>query len=94
MALAAIAHTLFNNKKELKFAGLLLTCGVEPPKEIMEMLRQAEIPVIGTQQDSYKVVSRVSQMDVKISPADKNKIAVVNDTVRRHVDVDTLFKLL
>jgi BioD-like phosphotransacetylase family protein len=94
MMLAVLVQTLLSDKKKMKFAGLLLTCGVEPPNEIMEMLKQAEIPVISTQQDSYAVVSSISQMDVKISPADKQKISVVYDTVRRHVDIDNLFKLL
>lgn len=80
--------------RRVKFAGLLLTCGVEPPEKILELMRRLEVPVISAPQDSYTIVSRISQMQVKISPADKQKIDIVNDAVRRHVELDTIFELL
>lgn len=94
MILAALASSLVSAKRRVKFAGLLLTCGVEPPKEILELLRQLEVPVISAQQDSYTVISRISQSQVRISPADKQKISMVNDVVRRHVELDRVFELL
>jgi BioD-like phosphotransacetylase family protein len=94
MILAALAFTFLSGEKKRKFAGMLLTCGIEPPKEILEMIKQAEIPIISAEQDSYSVVSSISQMHAKISPADEQKIAVVYDLVRRHVDIDQVFELL
>jgi phosphate acetyltransferase len=94
MILAALAYSAPNSPKRIKFAGLLLTCGVEPSKDILEMLKRMEIPVVSTQQHSYGVVSRISQMETKLSPADKVKVNAVNDMIRRHVDVDALFDLL
>ncbi len=94
MVLAVLAYSAPESPETTRFSGLLLTCGAEPPKEVLEMLRRAEIPVISTKLDSYNVVSRVSQMQAKLSPADKNKISSVNDMVRRHVDMDALFDAL
>ena len=94
MVFAALAYSMIEGDESRKFAGLVLTCGIEPPEKLVEMLRRIEIPVIVTQDDSYSVVSSISQMQVKISPADKNKISAVNDTIRRHVEVDKIYGLL
>ena len=94
MVLAALAYSAQDISKRTKFSGLMLTCGVEPSKDILEMLKLAEIPVIVSEQDSYNVVSRVTQLQVKLSPADKSRINSANDMVRRHVDVDVLFEML
>ena len=91
MILAALVYSTKNAPKSTKFSGLLLTCGVEPPKDVLEMLKRIEIPVLVSEHDSYNVVSRVTQLQAKLSPADKNRIVSVNDMVRRHVDVDALF---
>lgn len=91
MVLAVLAHSTQNAPKKKKFSGLLLTCGVEPSEEVLEMLRRVEIPVIVSEHDSCNVVSRVTQLEAKLSPADKARISSVNDMVRRHVDVDALF---
>jgi BioD-like phosphotransacetylase family protein len=91
MVLAALAHSRQDSPKSTKFSGLLLTCGVEPPPDVLEMLRSAEIPVIISEQDSCNVVSRVTQLQAKLSPADKVRINSVNDMVKRHVDIDALF---
>jgi len=94
MILALLAYSAPGGEETKKFAGLLLTCGVEPPDEILELLHRAEVPVVIAEQDSYSVVSSISQMRVRISPADKQRISLVYDVVRRYVDVDTLFDLL
>ncbi len=94
VVLAALAYSMLGGGKARRFAGLVLTCGVEPPETLLEMLRRADIPVIGAQQDSYTVVSGITQMQVRISPADKQKIASVYDAVRRHVEVEEMFGLL
>jgi BioD-like phosphotransacetylase family protein len=91
MVLAALAYGGPSAPKAARFSGLLLTCGIEPPKDILEMLKRAEIPVISSEKDSYNVASRISQMHAKLSPADKAKVNSVNDMIRRHVDVDALF---
>lgn len=94
MILALLAYSMPGGEETKKFAGLLLTCGIEPPREILELLDRAEVPVVIAEQDSYSVVSSISQMQIKISPADKQRIASVYDIVRRYVDVDALFELL
>jgi BioD-like phosphotransacetylase family protein len=94
MVLAVLVYAMQGGEETKEFAGLVLTCGEEPSNEILEMLDRAEIPVISAKQDSYTVVSSISQMPIPISPADTQKIDAICDTVRRHVDVDKLFELL
>jgi len=94
MILAVVTYCLMEKDETQKFAGMVLTCGVEPPEHILELLKQAGIPVILAQQDSYSVISNISQMDVRISPADERKISLVADLVKRHVEVDNIFEML
>jgi len=94
MILAALVYSNLPEGQRIKFAGLVLTCGVKPPAEIVSLLRKAGLPAIVTDKDSYTVGSRVSQMQTRISPANKHKIDIISDMVRRHVEVDKLCELI
>ncbi len=94
MIVAAHAYSMLPGDQKIKFGGLILTGGVTPPEEILELLRRADMPVIVVDEDSYTVASKVSQMQPRISPANKQKIEIVSEMVRRHVEVDKLFELL
>jgi BioD-like phosphotransacetylase family protein len=94
MLLAALVYALTGGQSGFKFAGIVLTGGVVPPEDILELLKRAEIPVVAVEQDSFTVTSAIGQMEPKISPADGQKIQTVCDVVRRHVDVKAIFELL
>jgi BioD-like phosphotransacetylase family protein len=75
-------------------AGLLLTGGVMPHPNTLEVIRRTQIPVIIVQGDSYGTATTVNNLKVKIQPSDKKKIHIAPQLVRDHVDVKRILERL
>ncbi|HNX81453.1 MAG TPA: AAA family ATPase [Candidatus Omnitrophota bacterium] len=79
-------------KEQLKIAGIILSGGIKPAPEIMELLCKAEIPVLFAEEDTYAVASIVHDLTVKIRFRDTDKINRIIRLVRSNVDVGTILK--
>lgn len=75
-------------------AGVVLTGGLVPHPQVLELLKKTDFPIISVDEDSYTTAALIKSLDVKISPSDEKKISVVTDTVRRYVDIEQLLSLL
>ena len=78
------------NEQAGTIAGLVLTGGFEPPKSILSLLAEADIPVILCNEDTYTVASRLREMRFKIRPEDTDKIEAAKDLVRQCISVEPL----
>lgn len=85
--LASISAGMVSEKKEY-ITGIILTGGLYPHKNILRLIKKTNIPVLIVREDTYKTASRVHDLLVKISPHDKNKIAIAQDLLRDYVDID------
>jgi len=81
-----------SHDNDLSIAGIVLTGGLYPHGEILELVKKARIPVVLTQGDTYTVSSRVHDMIVKIKPQDKLKVATAIELVEKYVDVERIVK--
>ncbi|MFA6358079.1 MAG: AAA family ATPase [Candidatus Omnitrophota bacterium] len=79
-------------KTRLKICGLVLTCGITPEPKIMELLFNAQIPVLLAKSDTYDVATCVHDITVKIRPADKDKIDAVVKLIKENVDFKKILK--
>jgi phosphate acetyltransferase len=86
--LSAIAACGVAGKKVL--SGIVLTRNVLPHPKLMEMLAQTRIPVVVSSEDSYTVASKIHSMTVKTQPQDKDKIPLITNMIREHLDVSAL----
>ncbi|MCE5279198.1 MAG: AAA family ATPase [Planctomycetaceae bacterium] len=75
-------------------AGLLLTGGISPQKNILSLVQRTSIPVILTEDDSYSAATAVRDLKVKIQPADTEKTVLARQLVRRHLDVQGILDRL
>jgi BioD-like phosphotransacetylase family protein len=80
------------DKERLKIAGLILSGGLVPKQNIMDLLNKAKVPVLLAQQDTYTVASAIHDLTVKIRPRDRAKINEVVKMIRRNVDMDTILR--
>jgi phosphate acetyltransferase len=92
--LLAIVIRALLSKDKLDIAGVVLTGGIQPYPEIIELLKKLEFPVIIVEEDSYTTTSLIKSIDLKISPSDEKKITAATDLVKRYVDTDKLLNLL
>jgi hypothetical protein len=71
-------------------AGVVLTSGMLPGKEVLEIMQQRAIPFIATDLGVYEVASAIDQMTVKTEVGDTEKIRLIQKLVTEHVDLDRI----
>ncbi len=79
-----------NNEPDKQVSGIFLTNGVRPRQEIMEMLSKTDIPVIISEDDGYKVMSRINKVSVKTQPQDDDKFEMINDLFRENITIQPI----
>jgi len=73
-------------------SGVILTGQLRPSDAIMKVIRGMPFPVLLAREDSYQVASKVHDLTVKTQPADTEKISIIRDLIRKHVDVDQILE--
>ncbi len=75
-------------------AGIVLTGGLQPGKEVLQQLQSMRIPVLLAREDSYQVASTVHDLTVKTRPTDAQKISLIRDLVAKNVDLKKILSSL
>jgi len=86
---AVSSHLIMQGKKN-QVAGIILTGGLIPDEKILSLLRRSRIPVLVTNEDTYKVAGRIENLICKIEKTDKQKIAEATQIIKQYVDVDAI----
>jgi len=94
LILAAISSCLPGADPAGRVAGLVLTGGISPHKNIMQLIRRTEMPVIVVHQDSYQAANAIHDLNAKIQPTDREKIAMVRRLVKQYVNVFDIYARL
>jgi len=79
-------------EKKLRISGIILSGGMMPSSETVELLKKADIPVLFAKNDTYIVATTVHDLTVKIRPQDTAKINTVIKMIKDNVDVNKILK--
>lgn len=82
------------DKMRLKVAGIILTGGIIPNQQLMDLLNQAKIPVLLAKYDTYTVTTWLHNLTVKIRPQDTAKINTVIKLIKDNVDLNRILSRL
>ncbi|HNX91580.1 MAG TPA: AAA family ATPase [Candidatus Omnitrophota bacterium] len=74
--------------------GIVLSGGINPPRRIFNMLREADIPTLVSRYNTYEVAARIHDLSVKIKSRDKNKVKLVVDMARQYIDFEQVLNAL
>ncbi|MBT3381755.1 MAG: AAA family ATPase [Lentisphaerae bacterium] len=74
--------------------GIILTGGIEPHPTIARLMEETGIPVLISDDDTFKVSSRMSDLGFKIRTFDTDKISTLHSLVRDYVDTDRILAAL
>ena len=77
-----------------KMAGIVLTGGLRPPENILNIIGTMSIPVLLAQADSYQVASKVHNLTVKTRPSDAGKISLIRDIVAKNINLKKILQSL
>ncbi len=75
-------------------AGVVLTDGILPPENVMQMIRERSIPFISTTADVSSATTTIGHMTVKTEAGDRDKIGVIQKLIQDHVQVDRIVDLV
>lgn len=92
--LAAIGKALAEKEIERTsmVAGIILTGQTVPHPAIMDLIHRSKVPVMMCSKDTYTVASQIHDLMVKITPAEKTKIAHAIDLVSEHIAIEHIIK--
>lgn len=85
------AHLMTERSHTPRIAGLLLTGGFVPHLSIVNILCEVDVPVLLAECDTATASFDVRGLVPKITERDADKIALAEQIVREHVDVDRIF---
>ena len=78
-------------------AGLLLTSGIRPAENLINLCRsalQTGIPVLLTPMDSFATAQQLTRMDTQVAIDDADRVQRIMETVADHLDMTTLMQQL
>ena len=75
-------------------AGVVLTDGILPADNVMQMIRERSIPFISTTADISAATTNIGHMTVKTEVGDRDKIGVIQNLIQDHVQVDRIIELV
>ncbi len=81
-----------SHENDLNISGFVLSGGLMPHKEILELVRKSGIPMILAQEDTYLLASMVHDMMIKIKPHDKRKIKTAIRLVEEYIDIEKIIE--
>ncbi len=92
--LAAVSSHLVALGKKTQVAAIMLTGGLTPNIKIIDLLEKSRIPILITEEDTYKVAGKIENLICKIQKTDKDKIAEARQLVKKYVDIDVILNSL
>jgi len=92
--LAAISHSLADDGTETMLSGIIITGGLLPHQNILNLLKKTGFPLIAVGDDTYTTTSKITNLNFKIKPEDREKAVKIQAMVEKYVDVDKVFTLL
>ncbi len=94
LMLASISHALADDKSDALLTGIILTGGILPHRNILNLIKKTDFPLIQVKDDTYTTASKITNLSFKIKPEDREKAREVQALIEEYVDVDKIFNLL
>lgn len=92
LVLTAISLASTTTEDEHAVAGIVLTGGVKPRRGVLRVIQRTSIPVMVSDEDTYRVASTLHDMMIKIKPNEHEKIHLVQQMYEKYFDVDRLLE--
>jgi len=94
LVLAALSSHRTTSGGHRMGASICLTTGLLPGDNIMELVRESEMPVLATEEGTYAITSQISDLVAKTDPTEKDKLATAEKLVGDYVQVEQILKLV
>ncbi|MFH1378996.1 MAG: AAA family ATPase [bacterium] len=89
---SALSGWVLGVGKKYHISGIIATYGKKPPKNVVEIIKKAGIPLILVKGDSFTTACEIDRMIFKLRAEDKDKIIKTEELIRKYVDVDKIIE--
>ena len=89
-----LAAASVGNHEGYNIKGVILTGGLQPHKTVLDILSRSKIPAILAVNDTFSVAERISKLIIKIRAGDRDKIDMIKQLIKDHIDIEALIKKL
>lgn len=79
-------------KSCVKVSGIVLSGGIMPHQTVIDFAREANVPLMLSSHDTYKVASTLYDMTIKVRPEDTEKIKEIIELVNDHVEIEGIIE--
>jgi BioD-like phosphotransacetylase family protein len=90
--LLAVSSHLVRDGRSFQISGIILTGGLLPSPEIVDLLKKSRMPILVTKQDTYTVAAKIENLICKIQKSDKDKIQEATRLVKKYVDIEAILE--
>jgi len=94
LILASLSHALTEEEEKPHLSGIILTGGILPHRNILNLIKKTNFPLILVKEDTYNATSRITNLSFKIKADDIPKVRETQKLVEKYVDVDRIIELL
>lgn len=94
LIMASVSQQVNRATPEPAISMFVLTGGLRPSGSVMDVLKDAGIPVAFVKYDTYTAAKKVHDRTVKIQPEDTEKIEMATELVEKYVDIDRILSKL
>jgi len=88
----AVSSDIVRDGRSFQVSGIILTGGLKPNPEIIDLLKKSHMPVLITPEDTYTVAAKIEHLICKIQKTDMDKIEEATQLVKAHVDVNYIIE--
>jgi len=88
--LLTVSSHLVRDGRSFQISGIILTGGLIPNPEIIDLLKKSQIPILISHDDTYTVAAKADHLICKILKTDKDKIQETAMLVKKYVDIDAI----
>ena len=82
-----IIESVLSLNPDNKLSGILLTNGLHIDGSLLDQIKQSPTPFIASNEDSFKVTTRINKMTIKTQPNDSINIPIIKAISKKFLDL-------
>ena len=90
LIMAALCGNLLDSEVVYYISGIIFTGGKMPHERILNLIKRAHIPLLLVEEDSFTIATKITNMLIKVTEKDSEKISKIQNLVEDYVDVDRI----
>ncbi|MFO8059432.1 MAG: AAA family ATPase [Bacillota bacterium] len=79
-----------HDRSRFAMSGIIVTGGIRPHESILRVAEKLGILILFTEADTYKIVTDIKGLTVKIRPEDREKLGSLLPLMRDNIDLDRI----